>query len=79
MYFKQITVDGLGCNSYVIGCPGARQTVVVDPKRDVQDYMDISRDEGMRISHIIETHVHALPCQREPGIKIPHRSGNLFQ
>ncbi|MFO8089270.1 MAG: rhodanese-like domain-containing protein [Desulfatiglandaceae bacterium] len=59
MYFKQITVDGLGCNSYVIGCPGARQAVVVDPKRDVQDYMDISRDEGMRITHIIETHVHA--------------------
>ncbi|MGD9733119.1 MAG: rhodanese-like domain-containing protein [Desulfamplus sp.] len=59
MYFKQITVPGLGCNSYVIGCPGARQAVVVDPKRDVQDYMDISRDEGMRITHIIETHVHA--------------------
>ena len=59
MYFKQITVSGLGCNSYVIGCPGARQAVVVDPKRDVQDYMDISRDEGMKITHIIETHVHA--------------------
>ncbi len=66
MYFKQITVPGLGCNSYVIGCPGARQAVVVDPKRDVQDYMDISRDEGMRITHIIETHVHA-----------DHVSGNL--
>jgi len=59
MYFKQITVPGLGCNSYVIGCPGARQAVVADPKRDVQDYMDISRDEGMKITHIIETHVHA--------------------
>jgi glyoxylase-like metal-dependent hydrolase (beta-lactamase superfamily II)/rhodanese-related sulfurtransferase len=59
MYFKQISVSGLGCNSYVIGCPGAKQAVVVDPKRDVQDYMDISRDEGMKITHIIETHVHA--------------------
>jgi hydroxyacylglutathione hydrolase len=66
MYFKQIAVAGLGCNSYVIGCPGARQAVVVDPKRDVQDYMDISRDEGMKITHIIETHVHA-----------DHVSGNL--
>lgn len=59
MYFKQVTVTGLGCNSYIIGCPGAKQAVVVDPKRDVQDYMDISRDEGMKITHIIETHVHA--------------------
>ncbi len=59
MYFKQITVTGLGCNSYIIGCPGAKQAVVVDPRRDVQEYMDISRDEGMKITHIIETHVHA--------------------
>ncbi len=59
MYFKQITVQGLGCNSYVLGCPGARKMVVVDPKRDVQDYLDISREEGMKITHIIDTHVHA--------------------
>ena len=59
MYFKQITVPGLGCFSYVIGCPGAQTMVVVDPKRDVQDYLEISRIEGMKITHIIDTHVHA--------------------
>ncbi|MBW2071095.1 MAG: MBL fold metallo-hydrolase [Deltaproteobacteria bacterium] len=59
MYFKQITVPGLGCFSYVIGCPAAKAMVVVDPKRDVQDYLDISRNEGMKITHIINTHVHA--------------------
>lgn len=59
MYFNQIAVSGLGCFSYVIGCPGARAMAVVDPKRDVQDYLDISREEGMRITHIFNTHVHA--------------------
>lgn len=59
MYFKQIVTPGLGCFSYVIGCPAAKQMVVVDPKRDVQDYLDISREEGMRITHVIDTHVHA--------------------
>ncbi|MGE4421339.1 MAG: rhodanese-like domain-containing protein [Pseudodesulfovibrio sp.] len=59
MYFKQITTPGLGCFSYVIGCPAAGEMVVVDPKRDVQDYLDISREEGMRIVHVIDTHVHA--------------------
>ncbi|QGY41034.1 MBL fold metallo-hydrolase [Pseudodesulfovibrio cashew] len=59
MYFKQITTPGLGCFSYVIGCPAAREMVVVDPKRDVQDYLDISREEGMKITHVIDTHVHA--------------------
>ncbi len=59
MYFTQISVPGLGCQSYVIGCPAAKQMMVVDPKRDIQDYLDISREEGMRITHIINTHLHA--------------------
>ena len=33
--------------------------MVVDPKRDIQDYLDISREEGMRVTHIINTHLHA--------------------
>jgi glyoxylase-like metal-dependent hydrolase (beta-lactamase superfamily II)/rhodanese-related sulfurtransferase len=59
MYFNQIVTPGLGCFSYVIGCPAAHEMVVVDPKRDVQDYLDISREEGMKITHVIDTHVHA--------------------
>ena len=59
MYFKQIRVEGLGCLSYVVGCPAAKQMAVIDPKRDVGDYLDIARDEGMKITHVIDTHVHA--------------------
>lgn len=59
MYFKQIQVSGLGCFSYILGCPAAGKMIVVDPKRDIKDYLDISREEGMRITHIIDTHVHA--------------------
>ncbi|BDV01590.1 MBL fold hydrolase [Thermodesulfomicrobium sp. WS] len=59
MYFQQIRVPGLGCFSYVLGCPAAGEMIVVDPKRDVDEYLQISRDEGMRITCIIDTHVHA--------------------
>jgi len=59
MYFKQITVDGMGCLSYLIGCPMAKVACVVDPKRDVQTYIDLARENGMKITHIFETHVHA--------------------
>ncbi|NLW82014.1 MAG: MBL fold metallo-hydrolase [Desulfovibrionales bacterium] len=59
MYFKQIQVPGLGCFSYVLGCPAIGEMIVVDPKRDIGDYLDISREEGMRITRIIDTHVHA--------------------
>jgi glyoxylase-like metal-dependent hydrolase (beta-lactamase superfamily II)/rhodanese-related sulfurtransferase len=66
MYFKQFTVEGMGCLSYVIGCPLAKVACVVDPKRDVQDYIDIARKHDMKITHIFETHVHA-----------DHVSGNM--
>lgn len=59
MYFNQISVDGMGCLSYVIGCPQAKVMAVVDPKRDIQDYLSIAREEGMRITHVFNTHVHA--------------------
>ncbi len=44
MYFKQIIVEGMGCLSYLIGCPQAKIACVVDPKRDVQDYINLARD-----------------------------------
>ncbi|MCU0538593.1 MAG: rhodanese-like domain-containing protein [Desulfobacterales bacterium] len=59
MYFNQIEVPGLGCLSYVIGCPRAKAMAVVDPKRDIQDYLTIAREEGMQITHVFNTHVHA--------------------
>jgi len=66
MYFKQIVVEGMGCLSYVIGCPQTKVACVVDPKRDVQDYIDIAREQEMTITHIFETHLHA-----------DHVSGNM--
>lgn len=59
MYFNQISVPGLGCLSYLIGCPQAKAMAVVDPKRDIQDYLAIAREEGMAITHLFNTHVHA--------------------
>ncbi len=59
MFFKQFIVEGMGCLSYLIGCPQARVACVVDPKRDVQDYIDLARNNGMEITHVFETHVHA--------------------
>ncbi|MGD9017477.1 MAG: rhodanese-like domain-containing protein [Desulfobacterales bacterium] len=59
MYFKQIAVEGMGCLSYLIGCPVAKVACVVDPKRDVQDYIELARKNDMTITHVFETHVHA--------------------
>jgi len=50
----------LGClahASYLIGSEGI--AAVIDPQRDVRIYMDAAQQHGLRISHIIETHLHA--------------------
>jgi len=59
MFFKQIKVEGLGCLSYMIGCPRDGRVFVVDPKRDVDDYIRIADENGLVIKGIIDTHVHA--------------------
>ena len=59
MYFKQIPTPGLGCFSYIVGCPAAGVMCVVDPKRDIAEYLEIANKKKMRITHIFDTHVHA--------------------
>ena len=59
MFFKQFKVEGLGCLSYLIGCPAAGNAVVVDPKRDYEDYIETAEENGLQITAIVDTHVHA--------------------
>ena len=59
MLFRQITHDDLGCASYLIGDEGAGVAAVVDPKFDIDEYLQLARYLGVRIEHILETHNHA--------------------
>jgi hydroxyacylglutathione hydrolase len=59
MYLQQYFIDGIGCLSYLIGCESQGVAAVIDPDRDVQKYLDTANGRGLRITHIIETHLHA--------------------
>jgi glyoxylase-like metal-dependent hydrolase (beta-lactamase superfamily II)/rhodanese-related sulfurtransferase len=59
MIFRQITHDDLGCASYLIGDERAGVAAVVDPRLDVDEYLDLARYMGVRIEHVLETHTHA--------------------
>ena len=59
MFIEQFFIDGLGCASYLVGCEGAGVAAVVDPDRAVGKYLDAAAARGVRITHIIETHLHA--------------------
>ena len=57
--FQRFLDEGLAHSSYLLGCPRAREAVVIDPRRDVDVYVDAARDHGLTITHVIETHIHA--------------------
>src|SRR5215213_5767698 len=59
MIFRQITHDDLGCASYLIGDDKAGVAAVVDPRFDIDDYLELARYLHVRIEHILETHNHA--------------------
>jgi glyoxylase-like metal-dependent hydrolase (beta-lactamase superfamily II)/rhodanese-related sulfurtransferase len=57
MYFRQFYLGCLAHASYLIGSKG--EAVVVDPQRDVDQYIDEANAQGLSIRYIIETHLHA--------------------
>jgi len=59
VYFKQYKVEGLGCYSYLIGCPAAGTACVVDPERHVGQYLQTAEHQGLKITHVFDTHLHA--------------------
>lgn len=59
MYFQHIFDKSLAQGSYFIGCQQAGVAAVIDPKRDVDTYLQIAQEQKMRITHILETHIHA--------------------
>jgi glyoxylase-like metal-dependent hydrolase (beta-lactamase superfamily II) len=54
---KQIYLGCLAQASYIVGSEG--EACVIDPRRDVDVYLDEARERGWKIRHVVETHVHA--------------------
>ncbi|MGE0130376.1 MAG: rhodanese-like domain-containing protein [Blastocatellales bacterium] len=57
MYFKQFYLGCLAHASYLIGSEG--EAAVVDPQRDVDQYINEAEAQGLKIKYVIETHLHA--------------------
>jgi hydroxyacylglutathione hydrolase len=59
MKFTQYYLDCLSQASYLIGDESTGRAVVVDPRRDIQEYLDDAAAAGLTIELVIETHFHA--------------------
>ncbi|MEO8295273.1 MAG: MBL fold metallo-hydrolase [Gemmatimonadota bacterium] len=59
MILKRLYDQKLAQASYLIGCGQSGEAAVFDPNRDIEQYVDLAAAEGLRITHVTETHIHA--------------------
>ncbi len=85
MKFTQYYLDCLSQASYLIADEETRVAAVVDPRRDIQEYLDDAAADDLDIRYIIETHFHAdflsghLELARETGAEIIYGSAAQAQ
>jgi hydroxyacylglutathione hydrolase len=58
MLVRQFRIEGLGHLSTLIADDAAGVAAVIDPRRDVDVYLAAARELDVRISHVVETHLH---------------------
>ena len=78
MFMQTFYTPGVAHLSYIIGDGG--QAAVIDPRRDVEEYIEIAQREGAKITHIFETHrnedyvIGSRELARCTGAEIHHGS-----
>lgn len=59
MYFRRFYDERLAQASYLIGCQASGTAIVIDPARDVAEYLEVASAEDLEIVAVTETHIHA--------------------
>jgi hydroxyacylglutathione hydrolase len=77
MIFRPYYYYDHGCAAYLFGCGTLGQCAVVDARiDDVEAYATFATSKGMRITHVIDTHVHA--DHRSGGRDLAQRTGARY-
>lgn len=58
-YFERIYDETLAQASYIIADKNTKEAIVIDPKRDIDTYLEIAKENGFTITKVTETHIHA--------------------
>src|SRR4051794_26868043 len=59
MVLKRFYNEKLAQASYLVGCSAAGEALVIDPNREIEQYVEAAAHEELRITGVTETHVHA--------------------
>ena len=75
MYFKQFFDEKLAQYAYMVGCQANGTAVIIDPMRDIDQYIDHAANQNLTITAAVDTHIHAdyisgLREFAERGVKV---------
>ncbi|GAB2484240.1 persulfide dioxygenase-sulfurtransferase CstB [Alkalibacterium psychrotolerans] len=59
MYFKSFFDKPLAQMAYLVGCQQTGEAIIIDPLRELDEHVKAAEDEGLKITHAAETHIHA--------------------
>lgn len=59
MFFRQIYDPRLAQYGYIVGCQQTGEALVIDPERDIDQYLNAIEGENLSITAVAETHIHA--------------------
>lgn len=59
MILRQILDPKLAQYAYLVGCQQTKEALVIDPERDIDQYVEAASREGLEITAVAETHIHA--------------------
>ncbi|MEZ5334600.1 MAG: rhodanese-like domain-containing protein [Methanolobus sp.] len=71
MLIQQIFTEKIAHSSYIVA--GDKNCAIIDPRRDIEIYIEMTRELGVKITHILETHLHADFISGH--IDLAHRTG----
>ncbi len=71
MILRQFFNESLAQYSYLAGCPASGEAILIDADRDIEKYLEAASKEGLTITHVAETHIHAdyLSGSRELALR----------
>lgn len=58
-FFERVFDENLAQASYIIGDLNTKEAIVIDPRRDIDIYLDIAKNNNLNITKVAETHIHA--------------------
>ncbi len=74
LVFERVLTEGLGDLSYLIGDDAKSVACVIDPRADVDVYLELARKRKVSITHVFQTHIHEDFLSG--ALELAHRTGS---